>query len=272
MDLDPAVEERILALCTAAETAEPAVARDLYLEALALLPPGPWELAGMLHGVVAEASFLLGDWDGTVAAARAAIAADGVGNPLMQLRLGQAGVERGDADAIDALARAWELAGPEAFDAEEPRYREHLDAGLRAREPWPDADVLSAIEERFRASTAALMDGDATAATDRALEALALVPGAAGRVRVAVLVRLGEARWRDGELAGARQALEQAWKQGFPRTSGWPVLLLRLGQIALDTGDPAMARHWLEQAVAAGGSGVFEGEDERYLAFLLGEG
>ncbi len=99
---------------------------ECYQDALALVPEPKtdWQAGTWLFTAIGDCEFLLGAF----AAARealqqAVLSPDGLGNPFIHLRLGQAHFELGNLDkSADELARAYMDAGPEIFDGEHPKY------------------------------------------------------------------------------------------------------------------------------------------------------
>ncbi len=97
-----------------------------YEEALALVPEPKtdWEAATWIFTAIGDCRFHLGAFDTAREALLQAVAApDGLGNPFVHLRLGQAQFELGQLDrSADELARAYMGGGPEIFDDEDPKY------------------------------------------------------------------------------------------------------------------------------------------------------
>ncbi len=97
-----------------------------FHQALALIPEPreEWEAATWVLTALGDCGFQLGDF--TAARdhlTRAVRCPDGLGNPFIHLRLGQAQLELGnEARARDELARAYMGGGPEIFDGEDPKY------------------------------------------------------------------------------------------------------------------------------------------------------
>jgi tetratricopeptide (TPR) repeat protein len=127
-ELDPAVHERIQALCAQgdalAENDRFPAALKKYWAAWDLLPEPrtAWEAATWILGAIGDANFLGGDFAaGRDNLTHAMHCPDAVGNPFLHLRLGQCLYELGELDrAADELTRAYTTGGAEVFeDAEE---------------------------------------------------------------------------------------------------------------------------------------------------------
>jgi len=105
-------------------------AMALFSQALGLIPEPreEWEATTWVLAALGDCAFQLGDF----AAAhgfltRAVRAPEGLGNPFIHLRLGQAQYELGnEARAQDELARAYMGGGPEIFEDEDPKYLAYL--------------------------------------------------------------------------------------------------------------------------------------------------
>ncbi|HEX3552180.1 MAG TPA: tetratricopeptide repeat protein [Thermoanaerobaculia bacterium] len=101
-----------------------------FRQALALIPEPQeeWEATTWVLTALGDCAFQLGDF----AAAhgyltRAVRGPNGLGNPFIHLRLGQAQHDLGnEARAKDELARAYMSGGPEIFEDEDPKYLEFL--------------------------------------------------------------------------------------------------------------------------------------------------
>ncbi|HEX4962037.1 MAG TPA: tetratricopeptide repeat protein [Thermoanaerobaculia bacterium] len=101
-------------------------AMAVFSQALELIPEPreEWEAATWVLTALGDCAFQLGDF----AAARgfltrAVQAPEGLGNPFIHLRLGQAQLELGnEARAKDELARAYMGGGPEIFEDEAAKY------------------------------------------------------------------------------------------------------------------------------------------------------
>lgn len=103
-----------------------AQALEQYHEALALLPPPmpQWEAATWLLTALGETYFFNRQYEQARQVLQAALQCpDGLGNPLIHLRLGQVQFELGNMDrAQDELVRAYMGGDDEIFEDEEPKY------------------------------------------------------------------------------------------------------------------------------------------------------
>ena len=101
-----------------------AIAR--YREALALVPSPvhAWAVSIWIHGAIAEAYYLDGEYARARDAIDDAFRCDGaIGNAFLHLRLGQIEDRLGNRGrALDELIRAYTRAGEEVFAGEDPRY------------------------------------------------------------------------------------------------------------------------------------------------------
>lgn len=81
-----------------------------------------------------------------------------------------------------------------------------------------------------------------------------------------VLFSLGEAQFFNEEYAEAKESLVAVMH--CPDAIGNPLIHLRLGQAQYELGNFAKAKDELMRAYMGQGEEIFDGEDERYLAFL----
>jgi tetratricopeptide (TPR) repeat protein len=139
MNLDDSLHEEISKLC---EQGDKLAMSDDYKGALRLyhrswnLLPEPkedWEAATWILSAIGDAHYFTGDFANTMAAMSNALACpDGLGNPFIHLRLGEAAFELGDLDrARDELTRAYMGAGKEIFSEEDPKYLAYLNTVLK---------------------------------------------------------------------------------------------------------------------------------------------
>jgi tetratricopeptide (TPR) repeat protein len=131
-------------------------------------------------------------------------------------------------------------------------------------------------EETYEELKLMCEEGDALAGQGRTEEALAafreawrLVPEPWQEVDAArwVLAAMGDMLFLLGRFEEARRVLSDALHS--PDAVGNPFLHLRLGQCQLELGDEARAADELARAFLLEGRELFEGEDPRYLAFVL---
>lgn len=139
MELPDDVYEAVKRLCAAgdaaSEYAKYAEALALYRRALALLPPpaSQWCAATWIFAAIGDTCSLQGDPAQALAAFDAAMEApDGLGNPFLHLRRGQALFDLGRRDeAANELARAYMLEDEEIFGDEDPKYLQFLRSVLK---------------------------------------------------------------------------------------------------------------------------------------------
>ena len=98
-----------------------------YAQAWALLPDPQraWEAATWIQIAIADACFFAGRYpQAETALEYAQTCPGGLGNPYVDLRLGQVLFELGERDAAqECLRRAWEAGGEELFEGEDDKYR-----------------------------------------------------------------------------------------------------------------------------------------------------
>jgi tetratricopeptide (TPR) repeat protein len=98
----------------------------LYREALALVPRPvhAWAVSTWIHGAIAEAFYLEGDYARARDAIDEAFRCDGaIGNAFLHMRLGQIELHLGNRGrALDELIRAYTRAGEDVFAGEDPRF------------------------------------------------------------------------------------------------------------------------------------------------------
>ena len=139
MSLDDKTHARIRALSEQAEAhaaeGRYAEAQRLYGEALRIVPRPreDYEASTWLYAAIGDVRFLSGDFMGTAHAMRLALRSlNGLGNPFIHKRLGQALLELEQLDeAADELCRAFAVGGEEAFSSEEPKYLAFLKTRLK---------------------------------------------------------------------------------------------------------------------------------------------
>lgn len=131
LKLDDAVYQAIEQHCAAGDRHTEADECDLalaeYRQAWALLPDPQraWEAATWIQIAMADACFFAGRFDDAEQALEFAMTCPGgMGNPYVDLRLGQVLFEQGDLDAArECLQRAYEAGGEELFEDEDSKYR-----------------------------------------------------------------------------------------------------------------------------------------------------
>lgn len=147
MDLDDATYNEITRLC---EDGDNLAASGDFREALRLFhrswgllpePKEDWDASTWILSAIGDAYFFLGDFENVVAALTNAVhCPNGLGNPFIHLRLGEAAFELGQMErAGDELSRAFMGAGKEIFANEDPKYFTYLESILK---PMPGRDML----------------------------------------------------------------------------------------------------------------------------------
>lgn len=147
MELDDSIHDKITELCelgdTQAEDGDDRSALQSYRQAWDLLPKPKeeWEAATWILAAIGDAHFRLAEYREMISALQTAMKCpDGVGNPFLHLRLGEAHFEIGNRErAGDELTRAYMAAGRELFEDEDPKYLDFLRTILK---PAPGADDL----------------------------------------------------------------------------------------------------------------------------------
>ena len=82
-----------------------------------------------------------------------------------------------------------------------------------------------------------------------------------------IALAIGETYFFAGEWQAAQEHLTAAAKH--PHGADNPIIQLRLGQIAFEQGDQARALQLLGNAFEGIGDAIFEGEDPKYVDFLI---
>lgn len=138
-DLDDAIADQLDGLVRSGteklEAGDAEAALSDFEAGLALLPEPKhhWVASTWLYASVANIHYDAGRWqDARDNFAAALLSPSGVGNPFIQLRLGQAEYELGNTEeALHRLLFA-KLRGPsDLFEGEDPKYAELLDQAIR---------------------------------------------------------------------------------------------------------------------------------------------
>jgi tetratricopeptide (TPR) repeat protein len=132
--LKPDVQQEMDELCRAGDERLDAGEFDEALKvyrAAAELIPDPkedWEASTWIFTAIGEALFFKGKYAEAARNLRVAVASpDGLGNPLVHLRLGEVYYELNDFEkAGDELTRAYMGGGKEIFESEDPKYIDFL--------------------------------------------------------------------------------------------------------------------------------------------------
>ena len=147
MELDDSIHDNITDLCEqgdalAAEGGQRG-ALSHYRQAWAMLPEpkNDWDAATWILSAIGDAHFGLREYPDAITALQVALKCpDGLGNPFIHLRLGEAHFESGNQDrAGDELTRAYMAAGRDIFEGEDPKYVTFLRSILQ---PGPGEEDL----------------------------------------------------------------------------------------------------------------------------------
>lgn len=147
MNLDDSIHEEITRMCeqgdSLADAGDFRGALRLFHRSWDLLsePKEDWEAATWILAAIGDAHFSLGDFPNVMAAfANAVHCPNGLGNPFVHLRLGEAAFELGEMErAQDELTRAYMGAGKQIFQNEDPKYFTYLKTILQ---PMPGDEEL----------------------------------------------------------------------------------------------------------------------------------
>lgn len=131
-------------------------------------------------------------------------------------------------------------------------------------------DALHArIVALFREGEAFADKANFNAALERYQGAILLLPPplADWEASTLILTAIGDAHFFMGDFESARTALQDALQ--CPGAIGNPYVHLRLGEAQFELGDIRRAKDELARAYMGGGPGVFEGDDPKYLRFIM---
>ena len=110
-----------------------------YHNALDLLPlpKESWEASTWLYTAIGDVQFINDSFHEALERFRTAmLCPNAIGNPFLQLRLGQCLFENGHAKgAADELTRAYAIEGKNIFSDEDPRYFEFLKTQIELEKP-----------------------------------------------------------------------------------------------------------------------------------------
>lgn len=146
-DLDDSIYDQIRKLCEQGDllikSGDFRGALPLFHQSWELLPEPKedWDASTWILCAIGDAHFFLGDFDSVSSAFSNAVhCPNGLGNPFIHLRLGEAAFELGKLDkATDELTRAYMGAGREIFASEDPKYFTFLKSFLK---PMPGHESL----------------------------------------------------------------------------------------------------------------------------------
>lgn len=138
MNLADATHEKIVEFCAEGDllvkSGDFRGALHLYHDSWKLLPEPKedWDAATWILSAIGDVHFFLGDYKNTISALSNALRCpNGLGNPFIHLRIGEAAFELGEIDrAKDELTRAYMGAGRDIFAAEDPKYLIYLESIL----------------------------------------------------------------------------------------------------------------------------------------------
>ena len=151
MNLDDSIYDKITKLCEEGETLSKSgdlrEALRLFHSSWEILPEPKedWDAATWILTAIGDAHFFLGDFKNVFGAlSNAVLCPNGLGNPFVHLRLGQAAYELGQMDkAKDELTRAYMGAGRGIFATEDPKYLTYLETILQ---PFPRDEEVEGCE------------------------------------------------------------------------------------------------------------------------------
>jgi tetratricopeptide (TPR) repeat protein len=131
-------------------------------------------------------------------------------------------------------------------------------------------DALHArVTAFFQEGEAFIDEGNYNAALERYQGALLLLPQPVEQWEASTLIlaAIADAHFFSGNFESAKAALQDAMH--CPDAIGNPYLHLRLGEAQLELGNIDRAKDELARAYIGGGPEVFEGDDPKYLRFIV---
>ena len=139
MSLSDSIYEEITKLCKQGDflvrSGDYRGALRLFHRSWKLLPEPKedWDASMWILSAIGDAHFFLGDFQNVIAALSNAVhCPNGLGNPFVHLRLGEAAFELGQMDrAKEELTRAYIGAGRDVFANEHPKYIAYLETILQ---------------------------------------------------------------------------------------------------------------------------------------------
>lgn len=131
-----------------------------------------------------------------------------------------------------------------------------------------DQQTLKQIEEYYNSGDLYLNADEFSMALESFHQAAALIPEPRHRYEIAlpVFTAIGETYYFAGQYEQALDAFRVA--ANSPGGVENPLTHLRLGQVHFELGDLDQAADELTRGYMLGGRELFEGEDDKYLAFL----
>ena len=110
-------------------------AKSKYLEALKLIPEPTfgWDTSTWIYSAIGDVNFHAGEYEKCMRSFINAVQCpNGLGNPFIHLRLGQAFFELGDLKkSADELARAYMGGGKDIFLEDDPKYLVFLESKIK---------------------------------------------------------------------------------------------------------------------------------------------
>ncbi|EGQ8107505.1 hypothetical protein CGH41_22165 [Vibrio parahaemolyticus] len=110
-------------------------AKSKYLEALKLIPEPTfdWDRSTWIYSAIGDVNFHAGEYEKCMRSFINAVQCpNGLGNPFIHLRLGQAFFELGDLQkSADELARAYMGGGKDIFLEDDPKYLVFLESKIK---------------------------------------------------------------------------------------------------------------------------------------------
>ena len=138
LELNPQLHNKIKALCKEGDEFAArklfVEARAKYIEALKLIPSPPfdWVASTWIYVAIGDTHFYTGNFEKMMKCfVNAVQCPDGLGNPFIHLRLGQAYFELENPEkAADELARAYMGGGVDIFMEDDPKYLSFLETRI----------------------------------------------------------------------------------------------------------------------------------------------
>jgi tetratricopeptide (TPR) repeat protein len=129
-------------------------------------------------------------------------------------------------------------------------------------------DIYQQITSLCKRGDDLLKDSDERGSYECYAQAWALIPEPKidWEASTWVLTALGEVKFRRGQYDDAKNLFLRAVQ--CPKGLGNPYLHLRIGQAQFETGNLAGAKDNLARAFMGGGLDIFKQEEEKYVAFL----
>lgn len=132
-----------------------------------------------------------------------------------------------------------------------------------------DDDLHARVVELFKEGDAHVNSDNIELGLGKYEEALALLPlpHEKWEASTLILAAMGDAHFFKGDYVAARDTLQRAMH--CPDAIGNSYLHLRLGEVQYELGNTERAKDELARAYLGGGPEVFEGDDPKYLRFIM---